>query len=318
VKRYFLYLLDFLDRFIPEFALMALLASLSGLASATATLPYAIVDTGQLKTYGTGNSEIAAPLAGQAFYGQDAQIQGRSPSYSDPGDGTVTDLNTGLMWIQARGSKLTWAAAFSSAANSHVGGYSDWRVPSIKELYSLIDFNGKSGTTAAASIAYLDTRYFGWTTGDTALGERVIDAQDWSATEYVGTTMNGDATIFGVNFVDGRIKGYPKYQPGSGGNVGQTMYVRLVRGNLSYGKNDYTNNNDGTITDRASGLMWPQADSGVGMNWQAALAWAQTKNAANYLGHSDWHLPNAKELQSLVDYTRAPKASDISPTWPGD
>ena len=45
---------------------------------------------------------------------------------------------------------------------------------------------------------------------------------------------------------------------------------------------------------------------GTGMNWQDALAWVQKKNAENYLGHNDWRLPNAKELQSLVDYTRAP------------
>ena len=31
----------------------------------------------------------------------------------------------------------------------------------------------------------------------------------------------------------------------------------------------------------------------------------QTRNAENYLGHSDWCLPNAKELQAIVDYTRS-------------
>ena len=42
------------------------------------------------------------------------------------------------------------------------------------------------------------------------------------------------------------------------------------------------------------------------MNWSNALAWVQAKNAARYLGYSDWRLPNAKELQSIVDYTRSP------------
>jgi hypothetical protein len=63
------------------------------------------------------------------------------------------------------------------------------------------------------------------------------------------------------------------------------------------------------VTDGATGLMWSQADSGVGLNWQDALAWVQTKNAENYLGHNDWRLPNAKELHSLVDYTRSPDTS---------
>jgi hypothetical protein len=42
------------------------------------------------------------------------------------------------------------------------------------------------------------------------------------------------------------------------------------------------------------------------MNWESALLWAQSKNAANYLGHNDWRLPDAKELQNIVDYTRSP------------
>ncbi len=296
--------------------MFAALAILSGSAGQAVSASYPLVDTGQVKTYGNGPAEIVAPLAGQPFYGQDAQVQGARPSYRDNGDGTISDLNTGLMWIQARDPKMTWAAAFSGASSSRAGGYSDWRVPSIKELYSLIDFTGKSGATADSSIPYLDTHYFGWAAGNTAIGERVIDAQDWSATEYVGTTMSGDATIFGVNFVDGRIKGYPKYKPGSGGTVGQTMYVRYVRGNPSYGMNQYASNGDGTITDRATGLMWARPDSGAGMNWQDALAWVQTKNAARTLGYNDWRMPDAKELQSLVDYTRAPKATEVSRRGP--
>ena len=55
--------------------------------------------------------------------------------------------------------------------------------------------------------------------------------------------------------------------------------------------------------------MWSQADSGKGMNWQDALAWAQTKNAGKYLGHDDWRMPSVKELQSIVDYTRSPDAT---------
>jgi hypothetical protein len=84
------------------------------------------------------------------------------------------------------------------------------------------------------------------------------------------------------------------------------MYARYVRGNPSYGTNSFVNNGDGTITDLATSLLWAQADSGTGMNWSNALAWVQARNATNYLGHGDWRVPNAKELQSIVDYTRSP------------
>jgi hypothetical protein len=65
--------------------------------------------------------------------------------------------------------------------------------------------------------------------------------------------MNSNTTVFGVNFADGRIKGYP----GDISPRGQPMkqFVRYVRGNPEYGINDFADNGDGTITDTATGLM---------------------------------------------------------------
>ena len=263
-------------------------------------LSYVIVDTGQTGCY-SNTGEIPCPEQGQSFFGQDAQYQGDQPAYRDNGDGTLTDLNTGLMWVQERGSKVTWDAAMSGASASRIGGYSDWRMPKIKELYSLINFNGGFHITQAASKPYIDTNYFDFKYGNESAGERLIDCQDWSATEYASTTMNGDATVFGVNFADGRIKGYGKSDPRSGGQ--KVLYVRYVRGNPDYGTNQFVDNSDGTITDKATGLMWQQADSGSTHNWQGALAYAEGLVVADY---NDWRLPDAKELQSIVDYTRAP------------
>jgi len=262
------------------------------------------VDTGQTGCY-DNTKQITCPQPAMPFYGQDAQYQGNQPSYRDNGDGTISDLNTGLMWVKERGSKVTWEAARSGASACRIGGYSDWRMPTIKELYSLINFNGGFHITQAASTPYLDTNYFDFKYGNEAAGERLIDCQDWSATEYVGTTMGGDATVFGVNFADGRIKGYGKFDPRSGGQ--KVLYVRYVRGNPDYGKNQFVDNGDKTVTDRATGLMWQKTDSGSTYNWQDALAYAESLVLA---GYSDWRLPNAKELQSIVDYTRAPTVTN--------
>jgi len=94
------------------------------------------------------------------------------------------------------------------------------------------------------------------------------------------------------------------------GGMDKTFFVQCVRGNPQYGTNDFHDNGDGTITDRATGLVWAKTDSGKGMNWQDALAWVQEKNAEHHLGHNDWRLPHAKELQSIVDYTRSPDTSN--------
>ncbi|MBN1666983.1 MAG: DUF1566 domain-containing protein [Anaerolineales bacterium] len=281
--------------------------------AATATpveqhLSYPIVDTGQTQCY-DDQDRITCPQNGQAFFGQDAQVVGNQPAYQDNGDGTITDLVTGLMWQKTPGEQQTWAEALAGAESFYLAGYDDWRLPTIQELYSLMDFSGvdPSGwndTDPSQLVPFIDTDYFDFEYGDEVAGERLIDAQYWSSTVYAATTMNGAVTAFGVNFADGRIKGYPSAAIGPPGDTfTMTAFVRYVRGNPEYGQSELVNNDDGTIRDLATGLTWVQADSGVGMDWKSALGYCQDLELA---GVSDWRLPNAKELHSLVDYTRAP------------
>jgi hypothetical protein len=264
---------------------------------------YPVVDTGQVLFYDNQNV-ISAPQQGDAFYGQDAAYQGAQPSYVDNGDGTVTDLVTRLMWQRDPGEKMTYGGAMADVESYDLAGYDDWRLPTIKELYSLIEFTGTDpsgcenlGTCDATP--FIDTGFFVFSYGDTSAGERMIDAQYMSGTRYVSTTMGGNPTVFGVNFADGRIKGYPISNP-QGGE--KTFFVLHVRGNTDYGANNLVDNGDGTVTDLATGLTWMQTDSGEGLDWEDALGYCENLDLA---GHDDWRLPNAKELQSIVDYTRS-------------
>jgi hypothetical protein len=275
---------------------------------------YPIVDTGQTVCYDTIIA-ISEPLPGQAFFGQDAQYNGNQPSYTLSTNGkTVHDNITGLTWQRSPDAnndgiinisdRYIWTQATARPAilnTANFGGYNDWRLPTIKELYSLIDFRGTdpSLTSDTATLTpFINTNYFQFAYGDTAAGARIIDSQYASSSLYAGqpNPMLG-IKPFGVNFADGRIKGY-----GS-----TTLFlVQCVRGNTSYGINFFIDNSDQTITDKATDLMWAKSDSGIGMDWKSALAWVTTKNTQHYLGYTDWRLPNAKELQSIVDYTRAP------------
>jgi hypothetical protein len=274
-----------------------------GDGSGLAGLTFPVNDTGQSGCYDNG-SRTNCPPAGQAFFGQDAQHPGHRMAFRDNGDGTVTDLNTGLMWVKEQGSKMSWSAAMAGARSYRLAGHSNWRLPSIKEMYSLIHFDGGFTTSEADSRPYIDTRYFGFAYGDASQGERPIDTQYCTSTEYVGTTMGGQETVFGVNLADGRIKGYPKTHPTGGDKM---FAVKYVRGNPGYGRNDFKSNGDGTISDRATGLLWQRADSGKTHDWQSALSYCQGLKLA---GRSDWRLPDAKELQSIVDYTRAPAVTN--------
>ena len=276
---------------------------------------YPIVETGQQRCF-DNRSEISYPKRGEPFFGQDAQYLGHQPAYRDNGDGTVTDLVTGLMWQKDPGPKKTFEQAVAGASACRVGGYDDWRLPTIKELYSLILFSGEDvdpqGMNTGNLNPFINTDYFGFVYGDSRKGERIIDSQFATSTKYVSTTMHGNETMFGVNFADGRIKGYPIGQPGRRGGRQKTYYVLYVRSNPSYGRNQFQDNGDGTITDHATGLTWLKFDSGHlkaaekkdgRLNWEQALRWAED---LEYAGYSDWRLPNIKELQSIVDYTRSP------------
>ena len=209
------------------------------------------------------------------------------------------------MWQKDPGSKKTYGRAVADASRCRTGGYNDWRLPSIKELYSLILFSGADpdprSTNSSRQQPFIDTKYFKFRYGKASDGDRIIDSQYASSTIYVSTTMDGNRTMFGVNFADGRIKGYP-----IGiirGRREKKYYVIYVRGNSDYGKNNFTDNGDATVTDKATGLMWMKRDSGKPMNWQEALRFAEN---LNYAGYSDWRLPNAKELHSIIDYSRSP------------
>lgn len=294
---------------------IAALLSVAMTTSAQTSLTYPIVDTNQGACY-DANQQVTCPGAGSAFYGQDGQYAGNLPSYTDNGDGTVTDTVTGLTWQQSpdtngdgvinSADKLTYDQASAGASSFTLAGYDDWRLPTIKELYSLILFDGLdvSGLESGDGVTltpFIDNTTFDFGYGDTSAGERLIDSQFASSTLYVSTTMGGGRTMFGVNLADGRIKGYPADALGGGGAKG--YYVLYVRGNTTYGENAFADNGDGTISDAATGLMWMQADSVSTFDWDGALTYCESLSAA---GYDDWRLPNAKELQSLVDYSRSP------------
>ena len=141
---------------------------------------YQIVDSGQ--TICSDNSQaIDCPEVGKLYYGQDAQYEGNVPSYTDNGDGTVTDDVTGLMWQQDPGEKVEYAQAVAGAEDFALAGYTDWRLPSIKELYSLINFSGVDPSSMDGDTTgltpFIDRDYFDFSYGDTAQGDRIIYSQ---------------------------------------------------------------------------------------------------------------------------------------------
>ncbi|MEZ4528896.1 MAG: DUF1566 domain-containing protein [Desulfobacterales bacterium] len=162
-----------------------------------------------------------------------------------------------------------------NAAN--FGGYSDWRLPTVKELASITDLG--------RNLPAADIRYFP-NTQTQSLGY-------WSSTACINNTVDAWYVYFHYGYDYTYSKSYARY-------------VRAVRGKQS--DSDFIINNDGTITDIRNGLMWQQ-NTGGSMTWKDSLSYCESLTLAEY---SDWRLPNREELRSLTDYKRYDPAIDLS------
>ena len=125
-----------------------------------------------------------------------------STSYSDNGNETVTDIKTGLVWQKGDdGTTRNWETALSYCEGLSLGGKTDWRLPNIKELSSIVDYTKHTFTIDDAFSTLLNSSSIGY----------------WSSTTYFSST----SYKWGVSF----------YTSGwsSGGNT-NSNYVRCVRG----------------------------------------------------------------------------------------
>ena len=301
---------------------------------------YVQVATGQVTLYDVDGNVIPTLKPSDSLFGQDANyLKGKKMAFQKNDNGITTDLNTGLMWQEIPTTEgFDWKDAKAYCENLELGGYDDWRMPTAKELYSISDFN--------EGWPYIDTTYF------SLVNNTHVDKSEqyWTSNKYVGHTEEGQyAAAFGVNHATGHIKAYAGEEPsdmkerkgpppGSQNPQGQERpegneegqrppppgvgerpmgnpmlkHVRAVRSQV-YGVNDFQDNGDETITDKASGLMWSKNDSKKGLDWKNALYYAEHATLA---GYSDWRLPNVKELQGIVDYDFAPDAEDAKQDGP--
>jgi len=238
-------------------------------------------DTGITECYDDAQA-IECPAPGEPFYGQDAQYVTNPMSYTVSQDGlTVTDNVTGLTWQrQDDDTARTWANAISYCEGLTLSGNTDWRLPNEYELQSIVNY-GRFDPS-------IDTTVFSGTNSDWY----------WSSS----TSAHATGYAWGVSFWGGYDFECDKTF---------TRYARCVSGE-SIGRT-FTDNLDGTVTDNVTGLVWQQEDDDQTRNWEGALAYCEDLDLA---GHSDWRLPDVKELLSIVDNTRYNPAIDTT-VFPG-
>ena len=99
--------------------------------------------TGQTTCYDTAGNAI--DCTSTVFPGQDALYEQGCPMadrFADNGDGTVTDICTGLMWQkESAPGKYTWQQALRYCEGLDLAGRDDWRLPNVNELQSIVDYS---------------------------------------------------------------------------------------------------------------------------------------------------------------------------------
>ncbi|MCL4178591.1 MAG: DUF1566 domain-containing protein [Verrucomicrobia bacterium] len=301
----------------------------------------------------TGSDLVSAglidlPRTGQTnsyYAGDDGALRAGVPwperRFTHHGNGTATDLLTGLMWVTngnlmatrdaafdtdgaAGDGMVTWEHALDYVAKLNAEnylGHADWRLPNILELVSLIDF-GRTNLALPAGHPFsnINTQAF-WssTTRGAATGYALV-------VSFCGRINSIDpdgipSFLFGC--VDSELS-----KDGSNGTFGCLVVRSGVAGLIALPRTGQTlscypgddgdlqqgvawpcprfaDHGDGTVTDRLTGLMWTK-DKVAELTWTNALGYIAGMNsgAQPSLGYHDWRLPNALEGASLFDLSQ--------------
>ncbi|OGW37758.1 MAG: hypothetical protein A2Y97_09030 [Nitrospirae bacterium RBG_13_39_12] len=281
--------------------------------------------TGQTISYATGDDGYIQ-----------AGIEWPSSRFTNNGDGTVTDNLTGLMWLRDGGCiKKSWSYAFSAITDfnnkqgnyicqDYTANYSDWRLPNVKELESLINYGASNSSTWLNSVGFANVK----------------SSTYWSSTTDKGYISKAWSVMMSDGMETSNRKSNAYYiVPVRTGTSGNPYELQMTGQTASYASGDdgyiqagndwpnprFTNNGDGTVTDNLTGLIWLKDGGCIKKSWSYAISAIADFNinpgkyicieyTANY---SDWRLPNIKELESLINYESSNSATfaNVNPSY---
>ena len=276
------------------------------------------------KNDNTANPRTKLPKTGQKMtyaMGDDGNIQAGiewpAQRFAENGDGTLTDNLTGLMWLKdggcmkAKGKSTITAVAglnnhqVQNNCTGYTGNYSDWRLPTVNELKSLVNYGAPDSAQWLNSEGFLNMQ----------------STYYWSATSYLGTaTKTWMITLInGVEKIGSSNTGYilPVRIVNSDSlpKTGQTVIYNpadetYIQEKIEWPAPRFTDNGDGTVMDSLTGLMWLKDAGCLKNRWNDSLniivdfntnaqRYACSGYSANY---NDWRMPNVKELESMINY----------------
>jgi hypothetical protein len=205
-------------------------------------------------------------------------------SYTDNGDGTVTDNVTGLMWQQKMPSDgVGWTSAVDLCLSLTLAGYRDWRLPSRIELVSIIDPSVSEPSIDVAAFPGTPSVY------------------NWSSTPLTRWPSSAWTVNFAIGYADTSNSeyGHGSYAAAAANAV---RCVRPAAVSVSAGR--YTTT-AGTVRDALTRLTWQQPVPTTRYAWADAKAYCGSLAVSASLEGPGWRLPTYKELLTLVDDVRS-------------
>ena len=298
--------------------------------------PAEVPRTGQTACYDSDGYVIACNETGQ-----DGEIQAGvawpDPRFADRGNGTVSDNLTGIMWSKDAGlmktrnpdndtdgtagdGAITWQHALDYIKRlnrENYLGHTDWRLPNVNELESLMNVEHYNPAlpqrhpftnvrldyywSSTYSADYTDQAWLvGMAGGDVLRDEKANNYYVWPV--RAGECGFDNAIICLPK--TGQI--YCYNTAGSYISCAGTGQDGDIQAGVAWPDPRFNDRGDGTVLDNLTGLVWAKNANipNGAVDWQVALYYVADMNAGKHLnfGHTDWRLPNRRELRSLPDY----------------
>ena len=260
--------------------------------------------TGQTKCYDTVGTEIACTGTGQ-----DGEYQAGvawpnprfTPSIGAESDCMIDNL-TGLMWPEngnLPGTTLTWNDAIDYANNLTLCGHSDWQLPNINELKTMVNADTPNAAIWLNTQGFINVQGAYWSSTTRAaytdiafviLMDSILENRH-KATDYQSVwPVRAASTPPAQVWKTGQMV---SYRPGDDGDI---------RRGVGWPEPRFSVSGD-CVTDNLTGLMWPRNANLLGGNltWEGALEYANNLTLCDY---TDWRLPNWMEFMSLIDQSQ--------------
>lgn len=268
-----------------------------------------LTKTGQNLCYDSAGSGISCTGTGQdgdLRAGATANFTGPTTLSGFPSDYVTIDNNTGLVWQTCEyglggatcpGSapaNQSWFTMNSNCtalnAGSGFAGKKDWRLPTLNELFTIYNFANSGPSSYISNFPNLNNGY------QAASNTSLQDTNKFHFANFSQPGFNSPVT-----------ECWSKTKS----DTSVSMVSRCVSPANALTKT-YVDNGDQTILDVTTGLTWTKCALGLSgsnctvgsastFNWTALFG--NTSCAGLTLAGKSWRVPNAKELQSIIDYS---------------